>query len=116
MGAAAYTRVNGPWLPTVVLYFAILPLSGAVVGLLFPLYRFAWGAVLLGSIAVFPLIFAFGLLQQMGGMPWGARIIAQAFVSLVIGGGLGLQRWSVDHQKGKVKDGPSRTEKDELSR
>src|SRR5437016_2850780 len=59
MGAAAYSKGNGPWLPSVLLFFGVLPPVGVLVGLLLPLYRFAWGAVLLGFIVLFPLIFAF---------------------------------------------------------
>jgi hypothetical protein len=40
----------------------------------------------------------------MEGMPFGARVVVQIIVSLIMGGGIGLQRWSVDRQKGKFRD------------
>jgi hypothetical protein len=99
MGAAAYAAANGPWLPTVAIYFGVLPLVGAIVGALFRLYRFAWGAVTLGFMVVFPLIFAFGRLGSMEGMSLKAQLIASGLLALVVGGGVALQSWSVDRKK-----------------
>jgi hypothetical protein len=99
MGAAAYARQNGAWLPTVAIYFAVLPLVGAIVGALFRLYRFAWGAVMLGFIVVFPLILAFGRLGSMEGMSLTAQLVGSGLLALVVGGGVALQSWSLDRQK-----------------
>ena len=99
MGAARYEVANGPWLPTVAIYFGVLPLAGAIVGALLRLYRFAWGAIMLGFIVVFPLILAFGRLGSMEGMPLGAQVVGSAVLALVVGGGVALQSWSVDRKR-----------------
>jgi hypothetical protein len=111
MGAVRYERDNGPWLQAVLIFFALLPLSGALVGLLFQIYRRAWGATLLGFIVVFPLILAFGLMGSMRGLPLGVKIAGSALFSLIAGGGVGLQSWSVDRQKGNLDQTDTRSPK-----
>ena len=100
MGAEAYRRANGPWLLTIVVYFSILPAFGAAIGVWGGLMRRWWGAVLIGTIGWFLLMMAFVVLGSMGDLPIKVKVISTAVMSLVLGGGLGLQRWSVYRKKG----------------
>jgi hypothetical protein len=100
MGADAYQRANGSWLLTMVAYFSILPVFGAIVGLCVNLARYWWGAVILGSVGWFLLMMGFVALGSMGDVPLKVKVIATCIVSFLLGGGLGLQRWSVYRQKG----------------
>jgi hypothetical protein len=102
MGSAGYASANGPWLHAVLTYLAVLPLVGAVVGLLSRFYRYAWGAAFLGFLAVFSVVVAFGLSVPIGNMSRVTLLLAQALVSAVIGGGVGLQRWSVRRKTGQT--------------
>ncbi len=94
MGSKAYSIANGSFLGTVLIYFGILPVSGAFLGLLWPLSRTWWGAMLLGTLPVAGLIYAFGILGSMTGLSLEVRLIASCIGGLLMGGGPALVLWS----------------------
>ena len=94
LGAKAYAIDNRPLLGTVLIYFGILPACGAVLGLLWPLSRTWWGAILLGTLPVTALIYAFGILGSMTGLPEVVKLIASGVGGLLMGGGPALVLWS----------------------
>src|ERR1051325_6005029 len=93
MGAQAYRIANGRFL-TLLVYCGVLPLCGSVVGLLWPLSRTWWGAMLLGTLPVTALIYLFGILGSMTGLPTVARWIVSVVGGLLMGGGPAVVLWS----------------------
>jgi hypothetical protein len=101
MGAEAYTIANGPFLGTVLVYLGVLPLCGTLVALLWPLSRAWWGAMLLGTFPVAALIYAFGVLGSMTGLPEVEKLIASGIGGLLMGGGVAVGLWSENKKSGE---------------
>lgn len=94
MGTKAYSIEDGPFLGTVLVYCGVLPVCGALVGLLWPLSRTWWGAMLLGTLPVTALIYSFGILGSMTAVPLVGRLIASGVGGLLMGGGPAVVLWS----------------------
>ena len=97
-----------PLWEVVTTYFITLPVAGVIGGAMARLYRYAWGALLLGSITAIVPFTVFGLLIRPA-WPTGVALTFAAGASVVIGGGGCLMGWHGTRPRASSGDSRSLT-------
>ena len=99
-GTAPFERLGTTYLMTVTTYYVGFSTGGALVGILLPLRRHRLGSILLGSLGLFPVYLGV-LTQLLPRTEWfrDYYLLGAVFVSLAVGGSLGLYAWKQEYGK-----------------
>ena len=99
LGPHAFDRFGLNWWQLVAIYYGGLSLGGWAYGLLVPLKRHLWGALLQGIVLILPMyggvMLAVGL--SVPRSEFRTYMIASLIVALIVGAALGFSWWTDEH-------------------
>ena len=97
-GPGPFESLDTTYGTTVALYYGGGFVGGILIGLLWPLRRWPWGAALLGMVGVFPLYFGVELAQSgVTGAFTRYNVASSALLAFLVGGAVGLWSWLDDN-------------------
>jgi hypothetical protein len=99
-GTAPFDRLGTSYVTTIAIYYATLAPAGAIVGLLYPLRRSRFGAMVLGFLFMLPMYAAFVAVKtpsQELFQPF--RVLLTILVAALAGALLGYWIWSEEQGK-----------------
>jgi hypothetical protein len=98
-GTKPFELTTFSYAQTVLVYFIGFTISGALLGLLLPLRRWAIGSMLIGTLFTLPVYAAFAMMFAKASAVRSSWLGPSVLIAaLLVGGGLGLWVWSNEYR------------------